>query len=84
MSMWPGGALPDFPFLINAKMGGARFFGLLAIRLLPPLASHCTLGCYAMICGLASPIPTPNRQRMTGDDDSFHIRPGKVRDRGAG
>jgi type IV secretory pathway VirD2 relaxase len=65
-------------------MGGARFAGFLTVRRLPPLASRCTLRCYAVICGLAQLIPTPDRHPMTGDDDSFHIRPGRVRDRGAG
>lgn len=65
-------------------MGGARFVGLLALRRLPPLASRCTPGCYAPICGLARLVPTPNRAPMSGDDDSFRIRPGRVRDRGAG
>ena len=65
-------------------MGGTRIFCLLTVRRLPPLASRCTLGCYAPIYGLARLIPTPDRLPMTGDDDSFRIRPGRVRDRGAG
>jgi len=58
--------------------------GFLAVRRLPPLAGHCTLGCYTPIFRLARLISTPDRHAMSGDDDSFHIRPGRVRDRGAG
>ena len=65
-------------------MGGARFKWSRPFLRLPPLASRCTLACYAPIYGLAHLIPTPDRHAMTGDDDSFHIRPGRVRDRGAG
>lgn len=46
LAKWPGGAPAVFPFLINAKVGAARFDGFLAHRRLPPLASRCTLGCY--------------------------------------
>jgi hypothetical protein len=84
LTKWSGGATPDFPFLINAKMGGARFVGSLALRRLPPLASRFATGCYAPIFRLAQLIPTPNPHSMSGDNDSFHIRPGKVRERGAG
>ena len=64
-------------------MAGAGRLQLLTLRRLPPRASRCTLGCYAPTYGLAHLIPTLNRGPMTGDDDSFHIRPGRVRDRGA-
>lgn len=63
-------------------MAGAGRVQFLMLRRLPPLASRCTLGCYAPISGLASLTPTPNRHAMSGDDDSFRIRPGRVRDRG--
>jgi len=81
---WSGGARAIFPFLINTNMGGTRIGRFLALRRLPPPASRCTLRCYTTIYGLAQLIPTPNPYPMTGDDDSFQIRPGKVRDRGAG
>jgi len=52
-------------------------------RRLPPLASIYALRPYAPIYCLALLIPALNRRVMTRDDDSFRIRPGKVRDRGA-
>lgn len=52
-------------------------------RRLPPSASVCAPQPYAAFYCLAPLIPTLNRRAMTGDDDRFRIRPGKVRDRGA-
>jgi len=52
-------------------------------RRLSPLASSYALRPYASIYCLALLIPALNRRVMTRDDDSFRIRPGKVRDRGA-
>jgi hypothetical protein len=49
-----------------------------AIPRLPPLASRCTLRCYAPIYGLARLIPPLNRRGMTSDDDRFRIQPGRV------
>ena len=49
----------------------------------PPFASIYTLEPYVSIYCLALFIPALNRRAMTRDDDSFRIRPGKVRDRGA-
>ena len=80
----PGGAFSIFSFVINANTAGAGHVRFLAFRRLPPLASRCALCCYASSYGLARRIPIPNRLTMTGDDDSFRIRPGRVRDRGAG
>ena len=56
----------------------------LTIRRFAPLASRCALRCYTSIFGLAQLFRAPNRHAMSGDDDSFRIRPGRVRDRGAG
>ena len=52
-------------------------------RRLPPIASIYALRSYASIYCLAPLIPARNRRFMAHDEDSFGIRPGKVRDRGA-
>jgi type IV secretory pathway VirD2 relaxase len=79
-----GGTPANFSFVINEELGATFNVAVLELRRLPPPASLSTLHCYAPIYGLVRLIPLPNRHPMTGDDDSFRIRPGRVRDRGAG
>lgn len=72
-----------FLFIINASSGTHPKVWRFQSRCLPPIGSISTPWRYASIYGLALLISTLNRRAMTRDDDSFRIRPGKVRDRGA-
>jgi type IV secretory pathway VirD2 relaxase len=78
-----GGAHAIFSFVINASSDAHRKVRRMQNRRLSPLASSYALRPYASIYCLALLIPALNRRVMTRDDDSFRIRPGKVRDRGA-
>lgn len=78
-----GGAHAVFSFVINAPRDTHRKVRKVQSRRLSPLASIYTPRPYASIYCLALLISAFDRRAMTRDDDSFRIRPGKVRDRGA-
>ena len=70
-------------FVINASSETHRKVRGIHSRRFSPYASISTPQPYASIYCLAQLISSLDRRAMTRDDDSFRIRPGKVRDRGA-